>query len=1752
MKKRILSTALALVMIFSLLPANTASLATLATSGDPSDVGAVVNRPSTDNETDIGDNTTDDNTAPADPAEGDPAEGGAAETDDTDPGDDADANDLNTDMDDTDANGDTDPTETDPILDIQISAAPASDLTKFPVKDIPAAPADWMPIADADGLKAIKDDPNGSYYLTADIDLEDAEWAPLDFYGQFDGQGYVIKNFKITAAGASRENYGLFGAVSNAAISNVGVENVNINVTRHEVSNATRVGAVCGYAIGSTISNCYSEDITVAGTNSSVGLGGSLSVGGIVGAAAQGSAVNYCLNSGNVTAAGDNFYTRAGGICGYVTNSAVENCTNKGDVAATNANIIRAYAGGIVGEAYDGVAVNACDNEGAVSAASTDLRGGTASAGGIGGYADVCSLSACTNKGSVTATVIEGGAANAGGIGGSIYFVSISGCANEGAVSAATTETDYLAGSDQANAGGIAGYAAVYAISACTNKGPVEATSAICNAHAGGMGGRLFDGLINDCTNEAPVAASLTGDAGENTSRSVYAGGIGGDIGESDITACTNNGAVTATNSATASGETLTSIYAGGICGFANVDVTVKDCTNESMGIVTAVSTDTLTLNNDNRVYAGGVCGHTENNTVVEDCANAGAVTLTAALGHEYSTAYAAGVVGYAGNSTVSDCANTGGVTVAVSGENSRFAYAGGVFGYVQHTTVNKATNTGEVGVTAANTEYAYAGGIGGNAREAAVSDCANMGKVSVALSGENSRFAYAGGVCGEAGYSTVSKAANTGLVTATAAGASAYAGGVCGYARDATVNDCSNGAAVTAEASGGADSETYAGGVCGFAMYTTVSHSYNTGAASSENSVRSATAGGICGKADYYCVIRNCYNTGAVSAVSVSQGAYAGGVCGDTSIGGAISNCYSSGSVAAKAAPGYSAYAGGVCGDAKSGTPWPTAISACYWNSDSSQTVNDALREAGEKLGVGASKERTGGLASNQMKTTAAFVGFDFARIWTFVDTPVLENSGYPVLRAFYPGLVAVTGISLDSAATLAAAGATATLTATVSPANASYQGLVWEAADEKVATVEPAAAGFVTVTATGAGLTMIVARSVLNPTVSATCWVTVGAEPSPVPSTDGKPKLPVSAISLNKYYRPGTAFTILPANPGEESAFDKVEIVSAVGPRGANSLSSFEALAPVGGSSTRYSLVAKTGQTAPANGKHTLTLQAKKGAANLGNPVALTVTVTATVPRATIKLPTLNTFWKASSGKAGGIVAISGASLPAIKEVALDPELAKNFDIKYEGGACTITAKNNDGFANKASNGKPIVKGKLTLAYVDFTEPVTYNVTIPCKETPPKLALSPATQTINTKIGLTAKILVQPVDGSTVTGVAPKANASANKVIESIVRDSENPNLILVTLNEKAKATNKLSLDVSLEGAVRPVTVAPTIKTTQRAATYSLSPATVTVNIADYSISRAQYIRITPSAANTDSPPPRVSEIKAPANTGVDAQNPENSGVRVKEWSYAEYDDLFVEIPWATKPGTYTFKIKLVDVSKELSLKVKVSRQYPTASVKAVGKGNIDLMDRAGSQRVLAPTIKNSASGIAGVRLEPSGNYNSDSDFMNYEVEWDGGSGCAVVKLREDAAVRRGASHKVKLVFSLHSGQDAWTGAVTLKPTQSKPKHSFAPVTFFQSRVGMNSHQVIDVAPTAPAGARVTAFSLTKGNENGAFGSYYDLSNQQLHIWLTDGNKVTAGKKMSLTFSAVYEGQGFEGSGAWKGRPKPGQIKIPVTIGR
>ena len=210
-------------------------------------------------------------------------------------------------------------------------------------------------ISSAKELAAIAEDLTADYVLTADIDLDGAEWAPIGSYapsgeseeeqeipspdyaftGTFDGNGHTISN--LTISGKDGMAVGLFGCISEAEIGNFTLENASVegtimvadvvgysycstvhditlidgSVTAYagELSAEGMYGGIVGAGLGSMISGCSAEaDVSIPDGTANAGIvGGGLELTSLV----------NCAATGTITA-GDNCYG-IGGIsgCGF-------------------------------------------------------------------------------------------------------------------------------------------------------------------------------------------------------------------------------------------------------------------------------------------------------------------------------------------------------------------------------------------------------------------------------------------------------------------------------------------------------------------------------------------------------------------------------------------------------------------------------------------------------------------------------------------------------------------------------------------------------------------------------------------------------------------------------------------------------------------------------------------------------------------------------------------------------------------------------------------------------------------------------------------------------------------------------------------------------------------------------------------------------------------------------------------------------------------------------------------------------------------------------------------------------------------------------------------------------------------------------------------------------------------------------------------------------------------------------------------
>ena len=214
-------------------------------------------------------------------------------------------------------------------------------------------------ITTADELQAMQDNLSGKYILKNNIDLEGYDWAPVGttanpYLGEFNGNGYVISNLKIIKP--DENDLGVFGYTGTSSISNLGLENIEINGKDH-------CGSLVGQG-GGTVKNCYSTNAVISGR---------YVIGGLIGWDFTNS-ISFCYSNSDVSGNG-----YVGALLGESYNS-VDNCFAVGSVTSPW------LAGGLIGKCYSKIS-----NSYAAAKVSCNREGG----GLIGGLNHVQNLENC-------------------------------------------------------------------------------------------------------------------------------------------------------------------------------------------------------------------------------------------------------------------------------------------------------------------------------------------------------------------------------------------------------------------------------------------------------------------------------------------------------------------------------------------------------------------------------------------------------------------------------------------------------------------------------------------------------------------------------------------------------------------------------------------------------------------------------------------------------------------------------------------------------------------------------------------------------------------------------------------------------------------------------------------------------------------------------------------------------------------------------------------------------------------------------------------------------------------------------------------------------------------------------------------------------------------------------------------------------------------------------------------------------------
>ena len=126
-------------------------------------------------------------------------------------------------------------------------------------------------IWNAEGLRAMAEDPFGTYLLAADVDMSGEAWTPFSFHGSLDGGGHSILNLTVDEIGtAVKETYdgnmkvydtsfaGFFDEMEGAQVRDLNLVNLRIDV---DTELPCFIGGITGYMANSSIENCAVQGI---------------------------------------------------------------------------------------------------------------------------------------------------------------------------------------------------------------------------------------------------------------------------------------------------------------------------------------------------------------------------------------------------------------------------------------------------------------------------------------------------------------------------------------------------------------------------------------------------------------------------------------------------------------------------------------------------------------------------------------------------------------------------------------------------------------------------------------------------------------------------------------------------------------------------------------------------------------------------------------------------------------------------------------------------------------------------------------------------------------------------------------------------------------------------------------------------------------------------------------------------------------------------------------------------------------------------------------------------------------------------------------------------------------------------------------------------------------------------------------------------------------------------------------------------
>ena len=193
---------------------------------------------------------------------------------------------------------------------------------------------------------------SGQYFkLMSNLNLNNKAFSGIGnsatnaFAGSFDGNGYTIKNIKITS---SASYVGLFGYLT-GTVKHLAVENISVSASG--ASAHVYVGALVGYNKG-TIENSYISG-TVTATSAYI-----THAGGIVGY--NEGTISNSFSTAKVSGTSTEFMVYAGGVVGYHSTGTISGCFATGNVTAKGTTDAYSRNGGFAGFVADEATVNSC------------------------------------------------------------------------------------------------------------------------------------------------------------------------------------------------------------------------------------------------------------------------------------------------------------------------------------------------------------------------------------------------------------------------------------------------------------------------------------------------------------------------------------------------------------------------------------------------------------------------------------------------------------------------------------------------------------------------------------------------------------------------------------------------------------------------------------------------------------------------------------------------------------------------------------------------------------------------------------------------------------------------------------------------------------------------------------------------------------------------------------------------------------------------------------------------------------------------------------------------------------------------------------------------------------------------------------------------------------------------------------------------------------------------------------------------